>query len=333
MEELETKRGAITFLDVLGWKGIWAKNSDAIQTFNSLFEHALSERDRILREATSNFSNLRGKDEDDLLRIISISDTIVIISICDIQEALWLTSELVKKLMPYSIRRSMPLRGATTYGNFNYDFNGNTNLLVGPAVDEAASWHEATNWIGLHLTPSTQMLLEKEDFDLRFGWEEYCDIPFKQGRIRDVLALNWYPEWVLSSGGGKSAFAELNIAFEINGPMTPDISKYYINTLSYCKCLREKSISVLSELKRDRTPVKIKPCAKSFNTDTETYEIRGNDNWIVDNIRYNGPEISNNVTGHLKVIPWEFVNSVSVKEISISKQLGLKENEVNLLDI
>lgn len=328
MEKLETKRGAISFLDVLGWKGIWAKDADAIQTFKKLFDFATNERDRLLQDAYTVYPHLRGKQQDDLLRIISISDTIVIISICDIQESLWLTAELLKKLMPFSIRRNMPMRGATTYGNFNFDFSGNTNLLVGPAVDEAASWHEATNWIGVHLTPSTQMLLVKEDFNQERNWVLYDGIPFKSGKIEDSYALNWFPEWVLSSSSVQGEFSELNVTFEQNGPMTPEIAKYYLSALRFCKFCMNSGFFILAKTKKASTTIKINPPAMSFCPDTATYQNLRDDDWYIENITSIAIEIRNSATDHKKALGWEKIKRVQDNMIEVDLQIGLKENHV-----
>lgn len=40
-----------------------------------------------------------------------------------------------------------------TYGLFN----SSGNILLGPAVDEVASWHEAANWIGVLHTPTAYL--------------------------------------------------------------------------------------------------------------------------------------------------------------------------------
>ena len=41
-------------------------------------------------------------------------------------------------------------------GNGQIDFAILGNIFVGKAVDEAASWHEQADWIGVHLTPSAE---------------------------------------------------------------------------------------------------------------------------------------------------------------------------------
>ena len=61
----ETKQGVVTFLDVLGWKGIYYKDLNAIDKLISIVE-----------KAKNNIKSLENIE----LKIFSISDTIIIIS-------------------------------------------------------------------------------------------------------------------------------------------------------------------------------------------------------------------------------------------------------------
>lgn len=50
-------------------------------------------------------------------------------------------------------------RGAIAYGQFAYSKEGNT--IIGPAITDAANWVEMADWIGIHLTPSCGMHIER----------------------------------------------------------------------------------------------------------------------------------------------------------------------------
>lgn len=49
-----------------------------------------------------------------------------------------------------SLLQGIPVRGATCYG----PLSTNGNIMVGPAIDEVASWYESADWIGVFQTPS-----------------------------------------------------------------------------------------------------------------------------------------------------------------------------------
>ena len=106
-------------------------------------------------------------------KVLSISDTIAIFTFGDPYHAIKIHAEICRLAIPESIKRKLPLRGAICYGEFSY----RGNIVVGPAVDEAASWHESTDWIGVILTPA-------EEFQLKGRYPEqlinYPKIPFKK---------------------------------------------------------------------------------------------------------------------------------------------------------
>ena len=132
--------GIVTFLDVLGWKGVYDRHSDAIDRLRRLVESVKSNaiqkrRGRIIGQVD----------------VQSISDTIAIFTFCsekEISTAIEIHGELCQHLIPASIRVGLPMRGATAYGSFEIS----DNIFVGKAVDEAGSWHEQGNWIGVNLT-------------------------------------------------------------------------------------------------------------------------------------------------------------------------------------
>ncbi|WP_197702779.1 hypothetical protein [Clostridium perfringens] len=206
---IKEAKGAVTFLDVLGWKGIWQKRKDAINTLLTL----IKEIESIANDISANKTENRGVTT----RVLSISDTIAIFTDGNPEITIPIHIEICSKAIPLSIEKQIPLRGAIAYGNFSIE----KNIMVGAAVDEAASWHEATDWIGVILTPSAKFSIDNID-DIEH-LIEYKSIPFK----KKVNNLNYCVEWKFDQKN------QLYNIFNDMGPHVPEIAPKYLNTLEF----------------------------------------------------------------------------------------------------
>ena len=162
--------GAVTFLDVLGWKGIWERNQSAISKLQN-FVYEMQEKAQEITNKYMDDISLRGKSKP--TEVLSISDTIAIFTSASPKIAIAIHAELCSWALVYSLEQELPLRGAISYGEYSIA----DNIMLGYAVDESASWHETTDWIGVILTPSAKMYLRGE---LPEFIVEYSSIPFKK---------------------------------------------------------------------------------------------------------------------------------------------------------
>lgn len=157
--EYRLLKGAITFFDFLGWKGLWLGNdgnplkdiSDLIEDFN--------EKLKLFTNQLFKYSN-----NMEFSKLLSISDTIAIFtpklpSITE-KQLLELHSTMARYILEQSILKKYPIRGAITYGEYNFK----NNVMIGPGIDECASWHEKCDWIGAHFTPTAQFILNDQNF-------------------------------------------------------------------------------------------------------------------------------------------------------------------------
>jgi len=196
-KELE---GYLTFADILGWKGIWKKqNSDneKVDTLNTLLfiKHKLEEE---------------FKDKKESCKINLISDTYVIYT--KEQE---LSNKLSKRLIELCLVNDLLIRGATSYGKF---YN-NDMVYIGQTVDEAASWHEMGEEIGVFYTASAKLSKNLSDNELEKNYLINDEVNTKNGKI-DTFFVNWYSEET------KKTFYNIMK----NEIITPDISLKYFNT-------------------------------------------------------------------------------------------------------
>jgi len=216
----EQLSGVVTFLDVLGWKGVYDRQSNAIVNLKRLVEG-------VGKKAVG----MRGRINSDVV-VKSISDTIAIFTFCDEKEvtkAIEIHGELCQWLIPESIQSGLPIRGATAYG----DFEISESIFVGRAVDEAASWHEQGNWIGVNLSPSADFVFVP---DLKSAWTAY-DVPIKTSMKWKPRCVNWLSEWIDIESEKKL----VRDKFRRMGPILPEIAPKFVNTLTFIDVMTKSS--------------------------------------------------------------------------------------------
>ena len=142
----------------------------------------------------------------------------------EVTTAIEIHGELCQWLIPESIKMELPMRGATAYGEFEVI----DNIFVGKAVDEAASWHEQGNWIGVNLSPSAEFafspLLKSS------AWIPFA-APIKVPMKWQPHCVNWVADWDLVAVKTK----DVQQRFQRMGPILPEIAPKFINTLSFIK--------------------------------------------------------------------------------------------------
>ncbi len=218
--------GAIALLDVLGWKGIWQRSgSDPLDKLNSLVSKAKERAlDLVRGDRGEEFrQRFAGLDPE----VISISDTIAFAVKGDLQGALECAVLLSATTLTRAIDMGLPLRGAISYGRFL----SQGNILLGPAVDEVASWYEQADWIGVHLTPSAELQVDTSKF-IQPNVLVSCKLPIKGGG-RKGLACNWpfYYQWDAASMDERrrTLIGELLKL----GPMTSDVGLKTMNSVDF----------------------------------------------------------------------------------------------------
>ena len=222
--------GVITFLDILGWKGIYNRDENPIAKLKELYQ------DINLKMADEN--RRRGRRMTYGAR--SVSDTIILFTRLeeeaseeDVSNALLDQGKVCATGIVQSIVSGIPLRGATAYGNFEFD--DKKNIYVGKTVDEAAMWYETGDWIGVHLTPSAMFAIEPED--LSPSWMPYF-LPTTQKVRLETLCVNWLDTWKHSINDDER-LRQLRQLFLQMGPIVPSLSGKFTNTLAFLRKLNE----------------------------------------------------------------------------------------------
>lgn len=210
--------GAITFLDFLAWKGLWMSKEEniSLREVSSLIEDFKNKLDALSREYFSEATDIP------LSSLISISDTIAVftpkVSHAKEHELLKIHAEFSRYVLETCCSNNYAIRGAINYG----EYSTMKNIMLGPGIDECASWHEMGNWIGVHLTPTAEIFWDDHN-----GTDNniylYDNIPLKTG-AKVQYCVNW--------SVSKAEFDNLALK---NRALLPEIACKYTNTRKFLK--------------------------------------------------------------------------------------------------
>ena len=305
--------GSVTFLDILGWKGIWQRDLEAISKLHRLVTMS---NDDISR-------HIRGRSGIKNLVVTSISDTIIILAEGEPNTTLEIHGEITKKIICEGLKIGLPVRGATAYGEFYYD---KKTTIMGPAVDESASWHESVNWVGCIQTPSASIKYLQNSST----WISCQKIPYKSSEFRysDSLALNWVDYWRNTHRSNLFNFRETIANFS---PLLPEVSKYYMNAVDfYWSIIEADNISrnILSNvwsIIETKTQFKIEPIPEVVDEQEKIVGPTANNEWIVESQDENEGIQVRNVSSEQKVtIPLSEVTHIEDNVITIRTSIQLK---------
>lgn len=181
------KHGYVMMLDVLGFRDFVSKKTgnDFFDIWNTIKTSIVNQKNLIeerLKQAVT-------------IDVICLSDTLIVcVSLnetdrIDDKYLLCFLPLLIDTFFYSQIKSNQVFfRGAISYGKFTYSTE--QNIIMGHALDEVSEWYEATDWIGIILSPSAEyalekLILEKGDCDglikgMTDRFIEYSKIPFKK---------------------------------------------------------------------------------------------------------------------------------------------------------
>lgn len=215
-----TLSGVVTFLDVLGWKGIWQRKQNPIHDLEQLVK-SISRKSQLLSRG------IKISDEKIVspeTKVMIISDTIVIFTESTSKYAtdtIDLHGRLCVEAIPVSITKGIPLRGATSFGEVI--ISSNNSIYAGKAIDEAAAWHELADWIGVFMTPTANFVYEPSETG---AWIQYQP-PLKGEKKLDTYTVNWNKE------KSEEDIKIIKQSFCDLAPITPEIESKFSNTIEY----------------------------------------------------------------------------------------------------
>lgn len=156
------------------------------------------------------------------LKLTAFSDTIIITAAVQKESMLSMLIRLfyvLSKIIIEGFKRKFHFRGCISLGEYYHT----EELIIGPAVDQAAQYYTMPEWIGISAAPSTNLFLRKifgertlhptldsiQRTIISTHFKIY-DIPIKNGVERKGMALNWMATISASEDkGGSESINEL----------------------------------------------------------------------------------------------------------------------------
>jgi hypothetical protein len=151
-----------------------------------------------------------------------------------------------RQSLAYAISKGYPFRGALSYGKFYTDNDSNT--VLGPAVNDAASWYDQTEIIGVIATPSATLKILSDhelDAERKPNKQKFCFITKVPNKFKydDCLGyVNW-PAWIAFNEGNDLSLAYSKILTFLSAmKQPPKTENKYNNTIELiCKIFKIKS--------------------------------------------------------------------------------------------
>lgn len=221
--KLET--GAVAFLDALGMKGVWAHTSPhkVIGSWKKVMKLMNDKRDAWNAEGRQQFE----------CSVSAFSDTVMVTMKGDKPHILVLNmADFIMWPFIVGIELGIFFRGVISSGTFYKS----DNLLIGPAVDEAAGWYSKPQWIGVSTTPSASIGVQRA-LEGNFRAMEvlsHYQVPMKKG-TDSSWALRWPMDETLEKYVEKK---EISIQAwlldaETNRPINPSDKQKVDNTIKF----------------------------------------------------------------------------------------------------
>jgi len=233
---MEETLGVVTFLDVLGWKGIWRRRSDAIGDLRNVVAGMRRHAQQLTRGLAPSAQGPSAQTGTPMeTKVVIISDTIVLLTSADRQTAtqgIEIHGAICGRALPASLEGGIPLRGATAYGEYRIDRQEST--FVGRAIDEAAEWYEQADWIGVFMTPSAAYSFAEDGSS---WWRQYMP-PVKEGVQWPTYCVQW-PEEV---DVGEGNIAEVKRHMRQMSPIVPKLVSKFTNTIKFVEKMNEEGL-------------------------------------------------------------------------------------------
>jgi hypothetical protein len=228
------KTGAVAFLDILGFKGIWQTRGEQelLKIIGSIPQAA--------EEGYAMPAPEKGWPGSGRPKITVLSDTVVITMDAEQPHGLLLISNVVYRVMHLFLQSGLFVRGAIGWGKYAHS----ENTFLGPAIDDVATWYEVADWIGVIAVPAAGFMVDRFS-PLRMGVGKYGVLPFfrhevplKGGRSLRLQALNWpgYLEAsLLGAYPGQTGLARQSMEqmFSRQSEVSFEIARKYENTLKF----------------------------------------------------------------------------------------------------
>ena len=222
------KTGAIAFLDILGFKGIWQHRPEG-----DVLEMLLAVPE-LVKKTYKAPPPEKGWPSAGEPEITLLSDTIIITIESEHPQTLLLMCTIVSAILHHLLGHNTFARGAIGWGRYTQA----GPVFLGPAVDDVAMWYEAANWVGVITTPKTNYMIDRLG-NRQFGangqqvdpFIKY-DVPLKSGKSIFLNVFNW-PGLMQTSYQTGSFRQTMTEVFSEQDSIDGSVHEKYENTLKF----------------------------------------------------------------------------------------------------
>jgi len=252
-----TFKGAVAFIDVLGWKGLWRDDKNALNKITAIIKNIEVGKNFLIKALIKKYKvekpNLFKENEDCFIKAIGVSDTIAIFVEDKCSQGISFCYALLSQVVHEAAEEKIFLRGAISYGDFL--FLNNTDFFIGEAVDEVAEWYDSCNWTGIILTPKASNMwntlecimkaIDPRGKDNRFI--RYNGIPFKESILNRYDKKELDRLYVLNFIHNSDLFklkdsTEEMLRILVKENKSQYILDKYLNSLKFIKYIEENSL-------------------------------------------------------------------------------------------
>jgi hypothetical protein len=232
MPKIPKESGVVAILDALG-----ASSYDDRQ-----INRFLDSRDRVISNLKEWAESDHGSVAKSEVHTFTFNDTIVLVLKCPksglMLERAAAMAAYLRQFIVSSMADGMLFRGSAALGSFYMDEESNT--VMGEAVVDAAQWYEEAQWVGVHFTPRSTLLLralmEEAQDDKRWALFPY-DVPLSGGLTLNSFAINWPKIFLLPKlrpWGYEKTVPRVKLLQFLSAHKVPQGTQHkYFNTLTF----------------------------------------------------------------------------------------------------
>lgn len=220
----ESSIALVALLDALGTKGILshATPDGVMGTGQSLLDMLGKQCDQVVRTK-----------ECELCSYLAFSDTVVIYILPktrdDMPAMLSAMAGLLAALTWTGMRSGIYFRGALSTGRFIKS----ASKMLGESLEEASTWYEKANWMGVMVTPSGGHLIEQLKLH---NWDPgsffvRAPVPLSGKPALESWDINW--PWYAGRLDEIAKSGLLESFLTYSGSIVPEIAEKYSNTLVF----------------------------------------------------------------------------------------------------
>jgi len=191
----------------------------------------------------NHYSRIKKKNTRIKFAVKSFSDTIIITAKENsIEKVLTELGSSMSLILMTGLSYGLFLRGCISIG----DFIESENMIIGPAVDEAAKYYELFNWIGVSATPSAYSVLHRlseqgiqqiDQFFIKY------DIPTKNGIVKNQIAIILHPRIKFSDAYLQTDFEDTTmkefVQKQLEHPVDASAGEKWKNTFDFLLYIEE----------------------------------------------------------------------------------------------